>query len=585
MAHGGGEANIVKQRVPIAEVVREVVGELEVRPGGDLWACCPFHHEDTPSFHVRPRLGMFKCFGCGEGGDVISFVMKTRGVPFKEALELLAQRAGIELASLSPEDRRRAELARRSRSVLDAALRYFQRALFASPGNPALRYMRDRGFSDDTLKRFDIGFIPGEFLRELRSGASDAAAVDGAGFTPAFSGRVGFGIRDGNGALIAFGARRLDDAVEGPKYVNTRETTWFTKGRQLYALDKAGRTLGRTRRLVVMEGYTDVMMAHQRGLDEAVATMGTAFTLEHLRLVKARVSDLVLVFDSDEAGRAAAERTVRMVLGEGLECRVVHVPEGKDPCDWFAAHGREDFDALLEREGASGVDFLCRRGLQRLDPGRPGGREAVAREVLELTRALQDPLRRQTIVADVARACSLDRALLQRTAGAGPVPMPRQVRVTTTRAPVSALVRSQHVAVAGLAEDPGRLAVLRALADEGGLPQAGARRLLDLAAGLLAAQPDSLDVAAWLEAAAAEPELQATLEKVLFPPPGSLQPAWDEAMEHLRKALEAERSKAEFRQKLSQPDLALRVEDLRAVDSHLRRAAGHDALVAEEPPA
>ena len=582
MAHGGVEVEIVKQRVSIAEVVREVVGDFEVRPGGDLWACCPFHHEDTPSFHVRPSFGMFKCFGCGEGGDVFSFVMKTRGIPFRDALELLAQRAGIELASLSPEDRRRADLARRSRSVLDAALQVFQRALFAGTANPALRYMRERGFSDDTLRRFDIGFIPADFLRELRGGPLDAAAVDGAGFTPAFGGRVGFGIRDGNGALIGFGARLLGDAT-GPKYVNTRETPWFTKGRQLYALDKAGRTLARTRRLVVMEGYTDVMMAHQRGLDEAVATMGTAFTLEHLRLVKARVSDLVLVFDSDEAGRAAAERTVRMVLGEGLECRVVHVPEGKDPCDWFAAHGREDFDALLERTGASGVEFLCRRGLQRLDPGRPGGREAVAREVLELTRSLQDPLRRQTIVADVARACSLDRALLQRTAGGGVTPAPRRVQVTTSRAPVNAHVRSQHVAVAGLAEDAGRLSVLRALADEGGLPHAGVRRLLDLAAGLLAERPDRLDAAAWLqEAQAADPLLAAELERILFPPPGSLLPAWDEALEHLRRALDAERGKAAVRQRLSQPGLATNVDELRAMDTHLRRASVHDGRVTRD---
>ncbi|MBM3986264.1 MAG: DNA primase, partial [Planctomycetes bacterium] len=401
------EVDLVKQRVDIAEVVREVVGDLEPR-GEDLWACCPFHQEATPSFHVVPRRRMFKCFGCGVGGDVISFVMKSRGLPFREALELLAARAGVELASLSPEDKRRAQQARRSRAVLEVALEQFRRALNESPGNPGLRYMRDRGFSDETLLRFDIGLIPADFLARLRAARLDQAAVDGAGFTGAFGGRVGFGIRDASGGLVGFGARRLDDE-SAHKYVNTRETPWFSKGRLLYGLDKAARTLARTRRLVVMEGYTDVMMAHQRGLDEAVATMGTAFTAEHLRLVKARVSDLVLVFDSDNAGRLAAERTVQLVLAEGLECRVLHVPEGKDPCEWFASRGREDFDRLLSRHGQSSVEYLCRRALERSDPRQPGVREEVAREVLRQASALQDPLRRETIVADVARACDLER--------------------------------------------------------------------------------------------------------------------------------------------------------------------------------
>jgi DNA primase len=578
------DAELVKQRVSIAEVVREVVGELQPR-GEDLWGCCPFHHEDTPSFHVRPKLGMFKCFGCGEGGDVISFVMKSRGLPFGEALELLAQRAGIELASMSPEDRRRAELARRSRAVLEVALRLFQRALFTAQGNPALAYLRERGFSDDTLRRFDIGLVPPDFLHELRAARLQAEVLDGAGFTPAFAGRVAFGIRDGNGALVGFGARKLADDAAGPKYVNTRETAWFSKGRLLYGLDKASRTLARTRRLVVMEGYTDVMMAHQRGVDEAVATMGTAFTAEHLRLVKARVSDLVLVFDSDDAGRAAAERTVRMVLGEGLESRVVSVPAGKDPCDWFGARGREDFDELLERDGASGVEFLCRRGLQRLDPRQPGVREQVAREVLELTRMLQDPLRRRTVVADVARACSLDRALLERTTGGGVPGVARRVHVAVSRTPVNAHVRSQLVVVAGLAFDVGRLVAVRELAGEGGLPHGRASALLELAAGLLGAHPVALDPAEWLAAAEGrDPELRAELEKILFPPPGTLLPAWDEALEHLRRTLRAERDKASWRAKLAHPDLATNAAELQAVQDHLSRAA-RDALLAREPPA
>ena len=371
-------------------MVAEAVGELRSRGGDDLWACCPFHHEDTPSFHIRPALGVFKCFGCGESGDVISFVMKTRGLGFREALELLAERAGIELGSLSPEDRRRQAEARRSRQVLDVALSLFRRALGAAPTNPGLQYMLGRGFTPEVLQRFDIGFIPPDFLRSLRGAVAESGPVEGAGFTLAFGGRVGFGIRDGNGALVGFGARRLDDAAGGPKYVNTRETAWFAKGRLLYGLDKASRRLARTRRLVVMEGYTDVMMAHQAGLDEAVATMGTSFTAEHLRLVKARVGNLVLVFDGDEPGCQAAERAARMVLAKAWSaacccCRRRWIPATGSP-----PARRADFDALLGHDGPGAAWPSCagaRWGGSYA--GQPGGREAVAREMLELSATIR----------------------------------------------------------------------------------------------------------------------------------------------------------------------------------------------------
>jgi DNA primase len=580
------EVDLVKQRVSIGEIVREVVGDLQPR-GEDLWGCCPFHHEDTPSFHVRPRLGMYKCFGCGEGGDVLAFVMKTRGLPFREALELLAQRAGIELASVTPEQRRQAELSRRSRDVLESALQQFRSAL-GLRANPALEYMRRRGFTDETLAAFDVGFIPQDFLRGLRAARQEPASVDGAGFTSLFAGRVSFGIRDGHGALVGFGARRLlDDGSPGPKYVNTRETPWFTKGRLLYGLDKASRRLSRTRRLVVMEGYTDVMMAHQRGVDEAVATMGTAFTSEHLRLVRTRVSDLVLVFDSDDAGRTAAERTVRMVLGEGMECRVVHVPEGKDPCDWFGSRGREEFDALLTATGCSGVELLCRRGLERTDPRQPGGREQVAREVLELTRTVQDPLRRETLVGDVARACSLDRALLQRVAGGAAPRRARPDAVTTLHVSgaMTAHLRAQLIAVAGLVEDARRWPELRALSAEGGLPHADAVALMGLAGELIAGPSAALDAAAWLDAAGQrDPALRARLERVLFPTPGAPRWSWEESLEHLRRTVRDEADKTKQREELRRGDLASDPATLRALQDRLVARAARGSVVTPEPP-
>jgi DNA primase len=570
----GSDKDLVKARVSLRDVVAEVVGDLRSRGGDDLWACCPFHRESTPSFHIRPALGIYKCFGCHESGDVFSFVMKMRGIGFREALTVLAERAGIELESISPEDRRRHTEARASRAVLDVALKLFRKELMSPTGRGALHYMRSRGFTDDLLARFDIGFIPRDFLRTLRAPGSEQveqSQLDGAGFTAAFGGRVCFGIRDGNGALVGFGARKLVDDGDGPKYVNTRETPWFAKGRLLYGLDKASRTLSRTRRLVVMEGYTDVMMAHQAGLEEAVATMGTSFTSDHLALVKARVGNLVLVFDGDGAGQQAAERASRMVLAEGIECRVLILPLDMDPFDWFGSHTRADFDVLLDQQAVSNVTWICQRGVSALDRGHPGGREQVAREVLEAARTITDPLRRDTVVADIARVCGVDRNLLRRQAG-GPVSpaaaqFPRRARVAGR--PVNALVRSAFVAVAGLAHDPGRRELLTDLVAEGALPHDGARAVLDIGLRLLA-EGGRLDISEWLDDVRESLPAEADeFEHVLLPPPERILCSWDEAVAHLRGRRSDELSQEQKRLAMSRPDIASRSELLRDLQSRL----------------
>ncbi len=566
----GADKDLVKSRVSLRDVVAEVVGDLRSRGGDDLWACCPFHREETPSFHIRPALGVYKCFGCHESGDVISFVMKMRGIGFREALTVLAERAGLELESISPEDRRRHAEARASRAVLDVALKLFRRELLSPAGHTALLYMRNRGFTDDVLARFDVGFIPRDFLRALRANQVEQSQLDGAGFTAAFGGRVCFGIRDGNGALVGFGARKLADDGDGPKYVNTRETPWFAKGRLLYGLDKAARALSRTRRLVVMEGYTDVMMAHQAGLDEAVATMGTSFTSDHLALVKARVSNLVLVFDGDPPGQQAAERASRMVLAEGMECRVLILPLDMDPFDWFGSHSRADFDALLDQAAVTNVAWLCQRGVAGLDRGQPGGREQVAREVLDAARTITDPLRRETVVGDIARICGVDRNVLRRQSGGIVTPAPVARRPRTASQPVNALVRSHFVAVAGLAHDPSRRGVLAELVADGALSHHGACSALELGFKLLDEGGGRMDTSEWLQAVRdALPADADEFEHMLLPPPDRILCSFDEALAHLRRCRAGELDQEQKRLAMSRPDLASRSELLRDLHSRL----------------
>lgn len=548
----------IKQRVNFVEIVREVAPDLKERSAGDFWACCPFHGEDTPSFHVLPHRGMFKCFGCGESGDVFSFVMKTRGLDFREALELLAERTGVQLGSLSAEEKRRVLETRRARQVLEVARDVFGEAMASPQGREALATMRGRGFADDTLRAFDVGYIPRDFLDRIRRRDIHPSALREAGFTGMFADRISFGIRNDHGGIVGFGARRLADGDDaGPKYVNTRETNAFRKRRILYGLDRALRTLVKTGRLIVMEGYTDVMMAHQCGLTEAVASMGTSFTEEHLAMVGQRARNVVFVFDGDEAGQRAADDAVRRVLERGRESRVLVLPGGADPCDWLldAARARPDdpqagaaaFDGVLEREARSTATFLSERALAMADPGEPGRRERVAREIIDLTKTVDDPLRRKALAHEVARACTVDRNTLESLAGASGGPAPRAPAAAPRRGGVvSASVRSQFAIVGAIADPEIGLGPVREFLAEGLVRDARALRLCELA-DPSGQNAGSVDAAAWIEFVGEhEPSLVPALERTLVPPPGVILPSLDEAVEHLRQ-VESERRAKEQR--------------------------------------
>lgn len=580
------EKELVKSRSRLDELTRELTGaELQQRGPDDYWAPCPFHTEDTPSFHVRPRLGMFKCFGCGESGDVFSFVQKLRGIGFREALEFLAERAGVTLGSLSPEERRRQVERKRTREGLDAASAILARALTSS-ATPALRYMQERGFEREVLERFDIGFVPGDLIQQLGRGGLRPAEIEGMGFTRAFVGRVSFGIRDPQGGLVGFGARTLEPEGK-PKYVNTRDTAAFNKSRLLYGLDKAARRMSRSRRAIVMEGYTDVMMAHQCGLEDAVATMGTSLTIDHVKLLRERATNVVFVFDGDKAGLGAAERAVRQCLQQGLECRVLVLPDGADPCDWLVRHRGDGFEELLERSARSSVAFLAERMLALRDARQPGVREQTAAEVLETTATIVDPIRRAGLIADVARACGVDRNLLGRGAG-------RELSVSSMhsdRRPQrpahtpSAGLRAQFVAVAGLATelDPTAAAAaseeIELLIRDGVLVHEGALRLAELGRAL---GPAPVDPSEWIAAVAEHAaELRPWLERVLLPPPTAAPlPAFHEAVSYLRGSADRAREQQARRDALSRPDIAHDSAALAALDASLRArseaAAGTD---------
>lgn len=352
----------IKLRTPLEEVVRERVPSL--KKAGRLWiACCPFHDEKTPSFKVDPARGTWRCYGaCATGGDVIRFVERSQNVDFIEALRFLAARSGVALPERRTE-RDRAEDAEREAlyAALARAAEFYRRSLHTPQGAVALHYLRERGLEPNTLEAFGVGYAPsgGEVLSARARDAGVAEDVllrtglarrDERGRVyDFFRDRLMIPIRDLKGRVVGFGGRRLSDAdPRNPKYINTSETELFHKGRLIYALDLALEHVRRSGHLMLVEGYTDVMAAHQVGLRTVVAVLGTATTDEHAALVrKSGARRVSLVFDGDEAGRKATYKALAGLLSLDVALDVVRIPGDEDPCDLLVREGKAPLEGLL----------------------------------------------------------------------------------------------------------------------------------------------------------------------------------------------------------------------------------------------
>ena len=355
----------IKARAPIEEIVGERVNL--VPRGRLLWACCPFHDEKTPSFKIDPAAGTWYCFGaCRKGGDVVQFLIEADGVGFMDAVEILASRTGVELPR---KKRERNPSDDRGLAALAFADHWYQRQLAGPGGRDARGYLERRGVERSAIEAFGLGFAPAgrAFLEAARAEGIRFEDLERTGLARRgedqsaysfFRGRLMIPIRDEKGRTVAFGARRLiDGEAGGPKYINTPETPYFHKGRVIYALDRAMSAVRRSGHLVLVEGYTDVIAAHQAGLPTVAAVLGTATTRDHARLAKrAAARRISLVFDGDEAGRQAAYRGLEGLLSLEADIEVVVLPPGKDPAD-VLADGVEAFQARLDA-GLSWIEFV-----------------------------------------------------------------------------------------------------------------------------------------------------------------------------------------------------------------------------------
>ncbi len=359
----------VRQRTDIKEIVDGYV-TLKSAGVGSYKGLCPFHDERSPSFHVRPQLGSYHCFGCGEGGDVISFVQKLDHTSFSETVEKLASRIGFELryedGGTGP---RREDIGKRQR-LLDAhkIAAEFYREQLLTPGAAAGRqFLQERGFDRDAAERFGVGYAPqgwdgllthltgkGFTLEELKlTGMFSTSAGNGQRLYDRFRGRLIWPIRGITAETLGFGARKLYEDDQGPKYLNTPETSLYKKSQVLYGIDLAKREIAKTRQLVVVEGYTDVMACHLAGVGTAVATCGTAFGADHIKVARRLLSDdgtggeVIFTFDGDAAGQKAALRAFDEDQRFIAQTYVAVEPSGADPCDLRVQRGDEAVRALI----------------------------------------------------------------------------------------------------------------------------------------------------------------------------------------------------------------------------------------------
>jgi DNA primase len=401
------------------DMVALVGAKTDLRRVGSRWVgLCPFHDERTPSFSVNPEQKLYYCFGCGAKGDAIGFVRETEALDFREAVDLLAERYGVEL-QLEQEDPRAEERRRRRErllSLLDRTTRFYATYLWESEEAKRARdYLMGRGLGDEVLREFRVGYAPSAWDRVVVGAQRDGFKPEelaatglgqrgkGGGFYDRFRGRIMFPLADARGRVLGFGARALRESQQ-PKYLNTSENEIYRKGRQLFGLDRARAQASKAQHVVVVEGYTDVLALHQLEMRESVAIMGTALTQEQLTELGRAVGHggvVYLALDADRSGREAMLRAARGAQDQELELRVVGLPEGKDPAELVSEGGSEGFSARVEA-AVSVLEFQLERVLADADLNTPAGRNRALEEARVLISAEERPVVRDDLVRRTA---------------------------------------------------------------------------------------------------------------------------------------------------------------------------------------
>jgi len=384
----------------------------------------PIPRREGAILSVNREEQFFHCFGCKKSGDLFDFVMEIEGIAFREALKILGEKCGIEVVTTG----RRAKGTGKSFKtqlfgVLETACGYFEENLLSNRGTHARKYLSDRRFSPEFYKEFRLGFALDGWrglLEALTRKGIPLADLERSGLVrqsrsgrvhDLFRNRLMIPIFDMQGRVVGFGGRVLDGTE--PKYINSPETELFQKNRLLYGLNRARQAISLSRTVVIVEGYTDVLMAHYRDVSNTVAALGTALSQEHARILRRMADRAVLLFDGDSAGAAAAQRGIEILLANDLDITVVSLDKGSDPCDFFEQHSAEEFEERIENEGRDFFDFTLHELEARFDLKSPGGRTMAARKLFSLVTAVGDPIKQDLVLHRIAERLGIRENLLR----------------------------------------------------------------------------------------------------------------------------------------------------------------------------
>lgn len=429
------DVSAVRERARIDEVVRETI-TLKAAGGGSYKGLCPFHDEKTPSFHVTPSKGLYHCFSCGEGGDVFTFVRKVDALSFTEAVEKLAQKYGIQLRYEDGGPQSGKQQGQRVR-LIEAhriAAAFYQQQLLGADAAHARTFLTERGFPQEVWDTFGVGYSPAgwdNLTSLLRSRgfsqeemlASGLAVSGQRGIYDRFRDRLMWPIRDSGTDPIGFGARKLSESDQGPKYLNTPETPIYRKSHVLYGIDLARRDIAKAHQAVIVEGYTDVMACHLAGITTAVATCGTAFGSDHVRVLRRILMDdettnasVVFTFDGDAAGRKAALKAFQEDQKFVASTFVAIEPTGLDPCDLRLQQGDAAVQSLIDRKVPL-FEFVLRSTIADYDLQTAEGRIAAMRAVAPIVKGIKDSALRPEYIRSVAGWLGLDEQTLRKEVG------------------------------------------------------------------------------------------------------------------------------------------------------------------------